>query len=985
MADAAQDAPQPTTATELIAALTLAEKVAMLHQAAPAVERLGLSAFRTGTEALHGVSWLGAATVFPQPVGLAATWDPDVLRRLGDAVATEVRAKHAADPTVSLNVWAPVVNPLRHPLWGRTEEGYSEDPDLTAALATGYVRGLRGDDPCVWKTVPTLKHFLAYSNETDRAVTSSHLPPQALREYELPAFTGPLASGAVGAVMPSYNLVNGRPNHVARELLDEMRSWAPAPIAVVSDAQAPSNIVDGERYHDDHVASHAAALRAGIDSFTDNDTNTAPTIERFTAALAAGLVTEADVDRAVLRLLQLRERTGELAGSDPYAVPATAIDIPEHRALARDAVARSVVVLANDRVLPLTEPARIAVVGPFADHVVHDWYSGTPTYLSTIASALAERFPTADVRVASGADRVALRSLTHDRYLEVTPDGAALTASATEVSDRAPLDVTDWGAGTLTLRSVATGLLLSGQSWIVAPTASRVGGWVAQESFHATRHDDGSVSLQHLGSGKFLRVQHGSHLLVADGTASTAERFALTTLRTGLDDVADACADADVAVVALGNDPHLLGRETEDRPGLGLPQAATAIWDAARRRAARAVLTIVSSYPYAVADEAADAAAVVWISHGGQELGHGLVDVLSGDHEPSGRLAQTWWRSASDAGDLLEYDVVGAGMTYRYADATPLFGLGHGLTYSTVRYGSLHLSRSEVPAPPPSTVHTPAGFVNRDAPAPQSDRTVTATVTVHNAGDRPAHELVAVWACAPELDVPAPRVRLAAWTRVVLEPGETAQVALPVDVGILAVWDVAATPAPSTSTTPDVTHSTPGAFRVQGATYALASGGSAADLTVSADLTVTAPAAPVRRAAVVPAHAFHAADHAVTSDRTREAGSSVELAPRAEEGWVRYDRLDLAGLQGVRLELTHRALPARSPARVQLEVRPAEGGAWLPLTAALDVPSAQRYAWTGYAVPVTKADDVAGVLAGPVDVRVLLTGAARLAEVAFMR
>ena len=238
--DLAQDAPDldpvEARAAAVLALLTLDEKIAMLHQAAPAVERLGLAPFRTGTEALHGVSWLGTATVFPQPVGLAAAWDEDLLTRVGDAVATEVRAKHAADPTVSLNVWAPVVNPLRHPLWGRGEEGFSEDPHLTAELATAYARGLRGTHPTVWKTVPTLKHFLGYSNEVDRSVTRSHLPPQALREYELPAYRGAVASGAVGAVMPSYNLVNGRPNHVARELLDDCGAgprarsrWSPTP------------------------------------------------------------------------------------------------------------------------------------------------------------------------------------------------------------------------------------------------------------------------------------------------------------------------------------------------------------------------------------------------------------------------------------------------------------------------------------------------------------------------------------------------------------------------------------------------------------------------------------------------------------------------------------------------------------------------------------------------------------------------------------
>ncbi|GIG29005.1 glycoside hydrolase family 3 C-terminal domain-containing protein [Cellulomonas marina] len=964
--------------------MTLAEKVTFLHQHAPAVPRLGLAAFRTGTEALHGVSWLGTATVFPQPVGLAATWDPDLLERVGAAVATEVRAKRAQDPTVSLNVWAPVVNTLRHPLWGRGEEGYSEDADLTAVLATGYCRGLRGTDPTVWATVPTLKHYLAYSNETDRAVTSSHLPPQALREHELPSFTGPLAAGVVGAVMPSYNLVNGRPNHVARELLDELRTWAPHEVAVVSDAQAPSNLVDGERYHDDHVTSHAAALRAGVDSFTDNSADSAPTVERITAALAAGLVTEADVDRAVLRVLLLRERTGELAGADPYGVGADAIDTPEHRVLAREAAGRGVVVLADDGgVLPLRAPAVVAVVGPFADHVVHDWYSGTPPYLSTVAGALAERYPDADVRIADGADRVALRSLVHDRYLALDPRDTALVASAVAPDEATWLDVTDWGDDVVTLRSAASGRLVSGASWTLRADADRVGGWVAQETFRVRTHDDGTVSLQHVGSGRWLRVQHGSGLLVAEASERTAERFARHVVRAGTAHVAEVCAGADVVVVAVGNDPHVAGRETEDRPGLELPPASRELWRTARAHARAAVLAVVSSYPYAVGDEAAAADAVVWTCHAGQELGHGLVDVLSGDREPTGRLAQTWWRRAEDAGDLLDHDVVGNGQTYRWGAAEPLYAFGHGLSYTRVEHVGLTLSAPTVEAPEPTTVHTPAA--RPETPRPEA--AVVASVTLHNAGGRPVDELVAVHVQAPALPVPAPLRRLAAWTRVALAPGETRTVDLGVPLGTLAVWDVGATPAPGSPVV-----GTPGAFRVQPGTYRLTVGRSAHDDAANADLVVTGPPAPVRRPDVLEAHAFHAYAGAVTSDRSRAAGSCVEVLPSAHRGWVRHDRLDLAGARALRLEVAPRALPGWSAPTVALALRPTGTGAWRPLGPPVAVPEAgdgatpadrreAAYAWRWVEVPVPDE----ALPAGPVDLRLELVGAARVARVEVVR
>lgn len=975
------DAPLRRRAERILAALSREQRIAMLHQAAPAVDDLGLASFRTGTEALHGVAWLGRATVFPQPVGLAATWDPDLVRRVGDAVATEVRAKHAADPTTSLNVWAPVVNPLRHPAWGRNEEGWSEDPHLTAHLAGAYARGLRGEHPRVWKTVPTLKHYLAYGNETDRAVTSSNLSLRTLHEFELPAFRGPVAAGVVGAVMPSYNLVNGRPNHVARELLDELRSWTDASIAVVSDAAAPTNLVVGERYFDDHASSHAAALRAGVDSFTDNDADAAPTIARLEAALDRGLLTDADVDRAVLRLLELRLRTGELDGdADPYqTIGPAAIDLPEHRVLAREAVARSVVVLRNDGLLPLGSPARVAVVGPLADRVLTDWYSGTPPYSVGIGTALAERLGGARVDVVTGADTVALRSTSAHAYLAVAADdgsahaddgGAVVTASEpTAADDAAWFDVTDWGDGLLTLRSCATGRLLTGATWIVRADADRVGGWVVQETFRRHQHADGTWALQHVASGRWLRVQHGSGLLVADAaTPDEAERFVWRTVRSGLVAVAEAAAGADVVVVAVGNDPHLSGRETQDRPHLAMPHPAVELWRAARDVRDRTVLAIVSSYPYVLGPELSDARAVVWSSHGGQELGHGLVDVLVGDVEPTGRLAQSWPAHPDDAGPLLDYDVQAQHATYRYATAEPAFAFGHGLTYTTVEYESVALDTSAVAAPAPTHRHPAFG---------DGDDGVAVTVAVRNTGARRADELVQVYALAPQ-DLPLPPARrlLLAYARVPLEPGERREVRLTFDVRRLAVWDPGARVAGAPD---DWVHA--GALRVQPGRYVIAAGRSAADLPVRTVLGVEGAAAPVRAVAgaTLPAHAAHVTDGLVPTDRTRESGTALEVAPRRSHGRARYDGLDLADVEALVLTLAS-TRPAHRPVTVSWRAAGSDD-AWRPLAEApAPAPSAgeqpSRYDWQGVRA------DLAARPEGPVDLRVEVPSGVRLAEVA---
>ncbi|WP_062377474.1 glycoside hydrolase family 3 C-terminal domain-containing protein [Demequina pelophila] len=828
------DQPTEARARDLLDRLSTEERIAMLHQVVPANERLGLGEFHTGCEALHGAAWMGTATVFPQPVGLAATWDLDLIERVGEVSSTEVRAKRAEKSSVSLNVWAPVVNTLRHPLWGRNEEGYSEDPHLTGAMGAAYAQGLRGHHPTVWRTVAAVKHFLGYSNETDRSVTSSEMSLRTLHEEELPAFRCGIESGAAGGMMLAYNRVNGKAAHTQPELVAEARSWAPGSIAIVSDAAAPTFLVTTQREEPDFTHGAAALVRGGMDSFTDNDANAQPTIDQVTAALEQGLLTMDEVDRAVLRLLELRVRTGEFDGdADPYAgITVEDIYTPASRALAREAVARSVVVLRNEAcLLPLAAPARIAVVGPLADDILTDWYAGTPPYKSTLASALAERFPDAQVTVATGADTVALRAASSGAYVTATADGATVTAAAPTCEADALFDLTDWGDGVLTLRSHASGKLLTGGHWPMHADADRVGGWVAQESFRRHVHADGTWSLLHLGSGRWVRVMRDGGLVAADAvTLDAAERFTARVTRSGLAAVAEAATGADAVIVAVGNDPHLAGRETEDRPHLDLPACAAEVYRVARDANPATVLCLTSSFPYILGD-LADEPTIVWTSHGGQEHGHGVIDVLSGDVEPTGRLAQSWPAHADQAGDLFDYDTLRQQATYRHQPGTYRFAFGHGLTYSQVAYDGVALSAATVPAPAPT--HRHPGLVARE-----DEATVTATVTVRNAGDRVAEELVQVYALRDErLELPTPLRLLVGFERVRLEPGEAREVAVTFPLARLAVWDDALRleGAPA-----DWLHE--GALRVQEGRYLIGAGSSSQDLPAQVGLEVTAQA-----------------------------------------------------------------------------------------------------------------------------------------------
>ncbi|MFJ6213437.1 glycoside hydrolase family 3 C-terminal domain-containing protein [Streptomyces sp. NPDC092296] len=936
---------------DLLDRLTLDEKTALLHQYAPAVPRLGLGPFKTGTEALHGVSWLGEATQFPQAVGLGATWNRELLRRVGEAVGTEVRAFHhraaaAGQPQISLNVWAPVVNPLRHPLWGRNEEGYAEDPLLTAELATAYTHGLRGDHPQYWRTAPTLKHFLGYNNETDRCTTSSDLRPRVLHEYELPCYRGPVEAGAVAAVMPSYNLVNGRPNHVGTHLADQLRSWrGGADLLVCSDAEAPSNLVAAERYFDDHAESHAAALRAGVDSFTDHGEDSSVTVRRISEALERGLLTEADLDAAVARQLTLRLRLGELDPQlDPYAgTGPEVIDCAAHRELARETARQCAVLLRNDPhgaagpLLPLAPGVRLAVIGALGDDVLRDWYSGSLPYRTTLLDALRDRLGADRVAYTDGLDRIALRSTSTGGYLTAAPDGL-VSADAEAVGAAEQFAVQDWGHGVSTLRAAHGRYLTTDEYGLLAATAEHPDQWVVQETFRLERGADGRVRVQHLGSGRWVAVAAGSGALtVYAASRDQAEPFVQRTVSAGAQRAAELAAAADVALVVAGNDPHLNGRETEDRRDLALPPQQEEALRAAHTANPATVLLLTSSYPYAVDRAAGSVPAVLWSAHGGQEGGRALAEVLLGDHSPAGRLPQTWYRTGQRLPDLLDYDVIAARATYLYLDEEPLHPFGHGLSYTSFGYGEARVDRASVTA---------------DA------EPLTVTVRVRNTGDRAGDEVVQLYSRAVDSRVPTPLRRLQDFARVPLRAGESREVELTVPVRALGHWDVA--------------HDR---WTVDPGGYELLVGSSSADLRSRVGITVTGPAPQPRPAldSAILARDFDRSTAIRIVDRTRERGEAVASGPHTP-GTLVFRDCDL-GSGAARVTLTvSRAAPGSATVELHLGT-PAPGA---PPAALLTVPATgHRHSWT------TTSADLATPTPGVHDVHLTLRGPLRLAELRF--
>lgn len=935
---------------DLLQRLTAEEKIAFLHQFAPAVERLGVAAFRTGQEALHGVAWMGPATVFPQAVGLGATWNEDLVRRVGEAVSTETRAMRARDDRVGLNVWSPTVNLLRHPLWGRNEEGYSEDPKLTSAIATAYTRGLRGDHPTYWRTAPVLKHWLAHNNETDRSETSSSVRPRVLREYDLRAFRETVEAGAVAGVMPAYNLVNGRPNHVSPYLAEHLRAWTDEPLLVCSDAGAPSNLVDSEHYYATHEEATAASLRAGVDSFTDHGTESSTMIGRIRGALVQGLLTEDDIDEAVRRQLSVRFRLGEFdPGADPYA-DLKDFDTPAHRALAQEAAEQAIVLLKNGNglpeneggrsednerghsqtggLLPLAADTRIAVVGLLADECKLDWYSGTLIHRSTPLEGLYDRFGAERVTFAEGVDRVRLRALSTGAFVSVpeAPEAAdevrgaegaldpALLAGRTDLAplttgpDGTELALVDWGAGVLTFRAPDGRYLSVADDGYLRASADQPGGWVVQETFLLEPHENGHL-LKHAGTGRYVTVA-ADGVKVADGNP---EIFDLLMSERGEESVARVAAEADVVLVVAGNDPHINGRETEDRTTLALPAHQERLLRAARAANPNTALVLVSAYPYAV--DPSDLPAVLWTAHGGQAAGTALARVLAGDVSPAGRLPQTWYAADADLPGLLDYDVIGARQTYLYFEGTPLFPFGHGLSYAEFAYENL-------------VTHV-------------GDSDLTVSFTVTNTGAVTADEVAQLYVRAEEPSVPRPRRELLGHRRVTLVPGASTELTFRLPLSVLEFWDVAH----------GTWHREPGA-------YELLAGASSEDIRLRT--TVTVDGDPVAPRPVVTA-GLAAADFdeqrgTEIVDRTKVSGDAVTPAGDGC-GELLFQNCDFgAGVHEMTVEVA-------GAGSVEFSL---VGGPVLA-TLTLDTPTADPYAYTTLRAAVSAADvhDVHLGLRGP--------------------
>ena len=795
-ADAGED-----QARQIVAKLTLDEKVAQLLNGAPAIPRLGIPAYNWWTESLHGAFGPGATTNFPQPVGLAASFNSALMQDVAAAISTEVQAvyalgRHKPNPNRiggALNTWSPNINIFRDPRWGRGQETYGEDPFLTAELGKAFVRGMQGPDAARPLVIASPKHFAVHSGpESTRHSVDVWVSAQDLEDTYLPAFRAAMVDAQAGSIMCAYNRLNGEPACASHSLLVKtLREDWKFKGYVVSDCDAVVDIHAHHKYAPDAAAGAAVALKSGVDNECNGATlsHTPGLGERYKQALQRGYIRQADIDTALVRLFSARIRAGDLPGLPERRFPGgEVINSAEHRALALRSAVESLVLLKNDGTLPLKASTRIAVVGPLGDarRVMRGNYSSGQTGpTQTVFEGLSRQFTPAQVKLVPFGPSITDGDAV-PREVLVAPDGSAgLRASYFKLQAGSPTDIgkrrfdaiaagshtvaqiesrpqefTEAGAVVRTLWTGAfvapeTGSYRLGLSGLKGQV--RVAGRDVVLAKKATRWAEPVTLVQvDLKQGE----RYALRLEAESGVGAPAGMIWKRVSRQPLVDLRAGAKDADVIVAVVGLTSDLEGEEMPvkidgfsggDRTTLDLPADQRSYLRAVSQLGKPIVVVNLSGSAIDLSWSQANAAAVLQAWYPGEGGGQAIAQVLAGVANPAGRLPVTFYRSADELPPFDDYRM--AGRTYRFFDKPVVYPFGHGLSYSTFRY------------------EAPAIEVQDDGAAPG----LVVRTAITNTSARDGDEVAQLYLAPPGFEG-GPRLALRGFKRLHLKAGERREV-----------------------------------------------------------------------------------------------------------------------------------------------------------------------------------------------------------------
>jgi beta-glucosidase len=773
----------------LVSQLTIGEKIDQLLYQAPAIDRLGIPKYNWWNECLHGVARAGYATVFPQSISIAASWNKSLIYDVASAISDEARAKHhefvrrgERGIYQGLTFWSPNINIFRDPRWGRGHETYGEDPCLTGEMGKEFVLGLQGDDPDYLKVVATAKHYAVHSGpEPLRHGFDVNVSERDLRETYLPAFRTLVVDGGVYSVMGAYNRFRGEACCASNILFNILRNEWGFDGYVVSDCGA---IDDIWRYH--KVAPDAASAAAlSVKKGCDLDCGT--TYKALHEAVEKGMLPADEIDVAVKRLFMARFKLGMF---DPvekveYAqIPFSVNNNPAHNNLARQAARESIVLLKNEnKTLPLSKSLKtIAVIGPNADEVQSLWgnYNGIPTDPVTVLNGIKNKVePQTKVLYAQGSDLAEgippfkpIPSI----YLE-TPDGEQgiqgqyfdnnkLEGEPLFIQTDDHIDFV-WDIGTPDPRLKTDDFSIRWTGFLKAPKTGTylISGWgkpflriTYNGKVVAGGNKEHHASLDpikaELEAGKRYQIEAEYRNYYGDATARLLWAVPQDHM---LEQAVETAKKADVVVLALGLNERLEGEEMRidldgfkggDRTHLNLPKAQEELMEAIYKTGKPVVLVLINGSALSINWAAENIPAILTAGYPGQQGGNAIADVLFGDYNPAGRLPVTYYKSVDQLPSFENYDM--EGRTYRYFRQEPLYPFGYGLSYTTFSYD--HLEVPEV--------------VNINEP-------VKIRVQVKNTGDRDGEEVVQLYLTDEKASTPRPVRQLEGFERISLQAGET--------------------------------------------------------------------------------------------------------------------------------------------------------------------------------------------------------------------
>jgi len=786
---------------DLISRMTLQEKVGQMMHTADSIPRLGIPGYNWWNECLHGVARSGHATVFPQSIGLAATWDTTLIFEIASAISDEARAKHHfyknkgrghTNIYQGLTFWSPNINIFRDPRWGRGMETYGEDPFLTGNIGVAFIKGLQGNNPKYYKVIATSKHYVVHSGpEPERHSFNAVANTRDIMETYLPAFEMTVKDANVQAVMCAYNRTNGEACCGSNTLLTELlRDSLGFKGHIVSDCGAINDIYRGHNLAETKAEAAAIGVKAGT------DLNCGNSYTGLSEAVEKGLLTEPEIDISLKRLMKARFELGMFDPEEmvPYAnIPLAIVESDAHITLAEEIARASMVLLKNkNNMLPLDKNIKtLAVIGPNANDVetMYANYNGFARNPVTPLEGLRKKLPDTEIIYVHGCD--AAENLP---TLEVIPSEKLFTSTTMQEHG---LKGEYYGNNHLEGEPtfIRTDKLIDFNWWGEVPeqgfqdnnfSIRWSGFFIAPETGEYFIGGEGKYQFSMELNGEKIGEFKGDHhpgkiykkLYLEAGKAypvkieyTGAEGMSVIRLlwkkpvKDYKKEAIEAAKKADVTILFMGLSPRLEGESMKvevegfrggDRTTLDLPKIQSDLIKSINTVGKPVVLVLMNGSALSINWENSNIPAILEAWYPGQAAGTAIADILFGDYNPSGRLPITFYKSVNDLPDFTDYSM--EGKTYRYFRKEPLYSFGYGLSYTTFSYSNLQI---------PATA-CKGEYIN-------------ISVDVSNSGNKDGHEVVQLYLSNKTAPVPVPLRTLKGFTRVFLKAGEKKTISMTLD------------------------------------------------------------------------------------------------------------------------------------------------------------------------------------------------------------